>query len=190
MRKVIMTLILTTNMLSAMAQSYESGEKVFKMNCAACHKMDAKLIGPPLINVVADQGEAWTRSWILNNDELRKSGDAHAVAIYEEYNKMVMPNYSYLSDQELTDLIAYLKDWEGNQVAKAAVVPDAAGTQTAAAEPESIFPELSSASKWAVFLVGGAVLLTVITMYSLLNAFKAIVSYKSHQSVKSSSEEL
>ena len=38
------------------SQDYKAGEKIFKMNCASCHKMDAKLIGPPLQNVVKEQG--------------------------------------------------------------------------------------------------------------------------------------
>jgi cytochrome c2 len=94
------------------AQDYEQGESIFKANCSACHKMDAKLIGPPLQNTVSEQGFEWAKKWIYNNAELRDAGDAHAIEIFEEYNKQIMPSYSYLSDEELTDLVTYLEGWK------------------------------------------------------------------------------
>jgi len=187
MRTAVMTVGMTIVSLAAMAQSYEAGEKVYKMNCAACHKMDAKLIGPSLMNVVAEQGEDWTRRWILNNEELRKSGDAHAIAIYEEYNRQVMPNYSYLSDDELTGLITYLRDWKEVEVAKtvaaaASPAPSAAGESAAAVAASGV--EWTSTAKWAAGFAAVALLLTVVTMYTLLQAFKAIVQYRQEEKLK------
>ena len=191
MRAVALTIGMALTGLVLKAQTFEAGEKVFKMNCASCHKMDAKLIGPPLMNVVADQGEDWTRRWILNNDELRKSGDAHAIAIFEEYNKQVMPNYSYLSDDELTGLIAYLKDWKEVEVAKtvaasAAPAPSAAGQPAAAMVAPSA--EWTSTAKLAAGIAAVALLLTVVTMYTLLQAFKAIVQYRLHDASEKAQE--
>lgn len=163
--------------INAHAQNYEAGEKVFKMNCSSCHKMDSKLIGPPLMNVVADQGEEWTKKWILNNEELRKSGDVHAIAIFEEYKKMVMPNYTFLTKDELTDVLTFLKDWGGNQVTKVSDAPAVAG-QSAFAEPKPAQTKMSSSSIIVLFLLGLAVVLTVVTMVTLLSAFKTLLSFK------------
>ncbi len=179
MRNAALTIIMTLSSVATIAQNFEAGEKIFKMNCAACHKMDAKLIGPSLMNVVSEQGEEWTRKWIYNNEELRKSGDAHAIAIYEEYNKQVMPNYSYLTDQELSDLVAYMKDWKEVQVAKtvATAAAPAAATGTVDA-PQPVSEEWSSTAKLVVGIAAAALILTIVTMYTLIQAFKAIVGYR------------
>jgi mono/diheme cytochrome c family protein len=178
MRTTVLTIGMALAGLTAVAQDYAAGEKVFKMNCSSCHKMEAKLIGPPLMNVVADQGEDWTTRWIKNNEELRKSGDAHAIAIYEEYNRQVMPSYSYLSDQELSDLVLYLKDWNDVQAAKVVEAPAPTADNGNAPAPAAEKVQWSSAAKLAMGIVAVALLLTVVTMYTLLQAFKAIVRYR------------
>ena len=48
------------------------GEKLWKANCAACHKVDAKLIGPALGQVTEKYDEEWLISWIRNNQESRR----------------------------------------------------------------------------------------------------------------------
>ena len=72
------------------AQNIEEGEKLYKANCTACHQIDAKLIGPALRGVNDKYSEEWLLKWIKNSAELIASGDADAIAIYEEYNKSPM----------------------------------------------------------------------------------------------------
>ena len=120
MKKLLLVIgIITANFVNA--QSFEAGEKVFKQNCAACHKMDKKVVGPALQNVVADQGAEWVYEWVKNNQALRESGDAHANEVYEEFNQGVMPAYEWLGEASLNDVVQYLADWKGKQEAKAPV---------------------------------------------------------------------
>ena len=50
MKKIlILSLIFCTGIS---AQDYEAGKKLFKNNCASCHHMEKKAVGPPLKNVV------------------------------------------------------------------------------------------------------------------------------------------
>ena len=163
--------------LSVSAQDYAAGEKIFKANCAACHKMDSKVIGPPLQNTVAEQGFEWTKKWIYNNEELRASGDAHALAIYEEYNRQVMPPYSYLSDEELTNLVTYIGEWKEKQSAPA--VADAYGADSASGETVATAPkakrELSSGGKVVLGVILFACIMVTITILTLYRAFKTMV---------------
>lgn len=128
MRKVLLVIgILLVNFTSA--QSFEEGEKVFKQNCAACHKMDKKVVGPALQNVVADQGAEWVYEWVKNNQALRESGDAHANEVYDEFNGAVMPAYEWLGEDGLNNVVQYLADWKGKQEAAApAAVPTSGPT--------------------------------------------------------------
>jgi mono/diheme cytochrome c family protein len=89
------------------------GKSLFNTNCAACHKLDAKMTGPALRNVEQrlsdEQGldRAWLTAWIRNSAGLIKSGDAYANKIFEEYNKSAMTAFPQLSDQDISDILAY-----------------------------------------------------------------------------------
>lgn len=127
MKKVLLVIgIFFAN--TVIGQSFEEGEKIFKQNCAACHKMDKKVVGPALQNVVADQGAEWVYEWVKNNQALRESGDAHANEVYEKFNQGVMPAYEWLGDESLNDVVQYLADWKGKQEAKAPVATPAGPT--------------------------------------------------------------
>ena len=89
------------------------GKSLFNTNCAACHKLDAKMTGPALRNLEQrlsdEQGldRAWLTAWIRNSAGLIKSGDAYANKIFEEYNKSAMTAFPQLSDQDISDILAY-----------------------------------------------------------------------------------
>ena len=125
--KRIFTILSIAITLPLMSQSFEEGEKIFKQNCTACHKMDKKVVGPALQNVVEEQGADWVYSWVKNNQTLRESGDSHANEVYEEYNQSVMPAYEYLGDDGLNNVVEYLKLWKGKQEAKTPVVTTSNG---------------------------------------------------------------
>ncbi|REE16824.1 quinol:cytochrome c oxidoreductase pentaheme cytochrome subunit [Winogradskyella pacifica] len=90
-----------------------NGKSLFNSNCAACHKLDKPMTGPALRNVEArladEQGldRAWLNAWIRNSSSLIKSGDAYAVKIYNEYNQTAMTAFPQLSDQDISDMLAY-----------------------------------------------------------------------------------
>ena len=85
----------------------ELGKKLFKANCASCHKLDKKLVGPALGGVTERRSEAWLLAWIRNNAALRASGDADAIAIFEEYGGSVMTAFENLSDDDIQSILAY-----------------------------------------------------------------------------------
>ena len=100
------------------------GEKLWKANCAACHKINAKLIGPALGQVTEKYEEEWLIAWIRNNVELRESGDERAIAIWEEYNKSAMPAYPQFSDDDIRGLLAYVDQEYAASQAPAEVAAD------------------------------------------------------------------
>jgi mono/diheme cytochrome c family protein len=83
------------------------GKEIFNANCAACHKLDAKATGPALRGVGNKYEKAWLYKWIHNSSDLIKSGDADAIKIYEEYNKVAMSAFPQLSETDIDDIIAY-----------------------------------------------------------------------------------
>jgi mono/diheme cytochrome c family protein len=83
------------------------GKEIFNTNCAACHKLDAKSTGPALRGVGDKYDKAWLYKWVRNSADLIKSGDAAAVKVFEENNKVPMTPFPQLSDADIDNIIAY-----------------------------------------------------------------------------------
>ena len=101
------TFLFSVTTVSAFEGDASNGKKLFKSNCASCHKLDKKLVGPALTGVTDKYSEEWLLAWIRNNAELRASGDADAISIFEEYNGSVMSAFPALSDQDIFDILQY-----------------------------------------------------------------------------------
>ena len=84
-----------------------TGKKIFNANCASCHKLEGKLIGPELGKVEDRRTNEWLKAWIKDNAALRASGDADAIAIFNEYNGSVMTAFPQLSDSDIDAVLAY-----------------------------------------------------------------------------------
>ena len=121
MKKIIVILVFLIGIFGY-SQDYAKGKQLFNQHCAACHKMDRKLVGPPLQDVVELQGRDWTKEWIYNSKALIDSGDDHAVEIWEEYNRAAMPAYNFLPDEELEDIVEYLAQYKTKKAEAAAVI--------------------------------------------------------------------
>ena len=104
----ILPLFLFFHSLDLSAQSIEEGEKLYNANCTSCHMIDKKLIGPALRGVSDKYEEEWLLKWIKNSAELIASGDPDAIAIYEEYNKSPMNAFTYFSDDDVRNILAYI----------------------------------------------------------------------------------
>lgn len=101
-----------------------AGKALFNANCAACHKLDAKMTGPALRGVAERLDREWLYKWIKNSSDLIKSGDAYAVKIFNEYNKSVMTNFPQLSNADIDNILAYTSQpIEAPAATTAAAVP-------------------------------------------------------------------
>lgn len=92
---------------SAQEIDIAKGKSLYNANCASCHKLNKKLIGPALKGVSAKYDKEWLYSWIKNSAALIKTGDEQAVAIYEEYNKVAMNAFPQLSNEDIDNILAY-----------------------------------------------------------------------------------
>jgi mono/diheme cytochrome c family protein len=86
------------------------GKELFNTNCAACHKLDAKMTGPALRGVSGKHDMAWIYKWVHNSSEMIKSGDATAVKLFNENGKSVMTPFPQLSTGDIDNIIAYTSE--------------------------------------------------------------------------------
>ena len=105
---IILLSVITTHQAAAQDDAaIQAGKKLFNANCAACHKLNKRAVGPALKGVSAKYDKEWLYSWIKNSTAMVKSGDAQAVAIYEEYNGSVMTSFTQLSNEDIDNIITY-----------------------------------------------------------------------------------
>ena len=95
------------------AAAIAAGDALFKNNCAQCHAVNDKVVGPALAGISKRRTIGWIIPWIHNSSKVIASGDAYAVALYEANGKQQMPAFPQLSDKEITSIIAWVTSQEG-----------------------------------------------------------------------------
>lgn len=103
------------------AQSNAAAD-LYKLKCSICHTIGkGKLVGPDLNNVHQRQTHEWLVNFIRSSQKVVNSGDAYAVALFEEYNKLLMPD-PMISDNEIVSILNYIAEQSGEGGGVAAYV--------------------------------------------------------------------
>jgi len=160
----------------------KEGKSLFKSLCASCHKLDKKLVGPALGGVEGRRENDWLKSWIKNNAEFRASGNADAIAVYEEYKGSNMSAFPQLSDKNIDDILYYTTVGE---IAKIDVV-EAGGAV-------SVGGTSSSAPEWLIYILAAAIIVAFLMIASLLkqvNELKGVKKEPSQSNLKRDLQEL
>lgn len=114
-------LILVVSALFSTNYSFgASGEDIYNKMCMSCHSLSDKvLMGPGLKGVGERRSEEWILKWVKDPQGMIASGDADAIKLFEEYNKVPMPGFPQLTDDEIKDFLAFVKSQETTTVAAA-----------------------------------------------------------------------
>jgi len=142
------------------AQDAKAGEALFKANCTTCHRVQGKLVGPELKGMSDRHEEGWLIKWIKNSQSLIAAGDPTAVALFEEYNKQVMTAFPQLSDDDVRDIIAYVKA-EETRLAQASSATGAEGGAAASNDASN-------------FMIIGLILIIILAIAIMLVLNKVI----------------
>lgn len=113
--------------VSTFISAQEKGEATFKQICSACHTIGkGRLVGPDLINIDQRHPEDWLLKFIKSSQTVIKSGDKYADSLFKAYNQVPMPDQPTLTDEQIKDMISYIK------INSAAPVPTAITTSAPA----------------------------------------------------------
>jgi mono/diheme cytochrome c family protein len=110
-----------------------AGRQLFNSNCAACHQLDRRGVGPALRGMSEKYEKEWLYSWIRNSQAMVQAGDPIAVRLFNEWNQSVMQAFPQLSDEDLDNIVAYT-----NQPRQEPVAVSADGTVGTAASDSGI----------------------------------------------------
>lgn len=110
--------------------SSQDGGHIFSSRCASCHTIGSgRLVGPDLKNITDSKDNDWLKSFIKSSQSMVKKGNPDAVAIFNEFNKIPMPDQP-LSDQEIDAVLNYISDQSK---------PEAGGAEKQSAATQPIF---------------------------------------------------
>jgi len=91
------------------------GEYLFRNRCSACHTVgggdvrnDDERIGPDLYNVTQQRDREWLERWIAEPDAMLEEKNPLAVALYEQWERVPMPNMR-LADKDVTAILGYIE---------------------------------------------------------------------------------
>lgn len=173
----ILVLLFTFQLASAQQiptepEAIANGESLFNANCKTCHRVHQKLVGPALANVY-DRAPSidWVKRFIRNSAAVIASGDEYAVNLYNEYNKTQMTAFTGLKDDQIMNILAYIKA-ETEKGPAVAAAPAAAGGEGGGAGVPAEYLN--------IILVGMLVILAllVIILVFLVSALKRFLDQK------------
>lgn len=90
------------------ANPVEEGKTIFVSRCAACHNVNRILTGPALAGVDQRRSLDWIVKFVRSSQALIKSGDKDAVAIYHQFNQVVMPDHTDLTPDNIKSIVEYI----------------------------------------------------------------------------------
>jgi hypothetical protein len=126
-----------------------------------CHAVHEVVIGPALKNVYDRREIPWLINFIKNSQKVIASGDEYAVELYEEYRKSIMPSHEFLTDDDVKNILGYVKVQTDNPpVAATAVTTGGDGTQAGGGIPQ----------EYLYLIIGGfaVVLVLILVVLSMI----------------------
>jgi len=87
----------------------EKGHGVFDVKCVACHKVNERLVGPPLAGVTVKRSPSFIMNMILNPDEMVKKHPEVKAMLAEFYVPMTFQN---VTEEDARAILEYLRTLE------------------------------------------------------------------------------
>jgi mono/diheme cytochrome c family protein len=86
----------------------QDGKALFNRNCTSCHTIGGgRKVGPDLKGVTQKRKPDWIVKFVQSSKDVIASGDADAVALFNEFNKIPMPSHN-LSSAEVLAIINFI----------------------------------------------------------------------------------
>jgi mono/diheme cytochrome c family protein len=90
------------------AAAISEGDVLFKNNCAQCHAVNDKVVGPALAGITKRRSISWLIPWVKNSSKVITTGDEYAVKLFDDYGKQQMPAFPQLSDKDIKSIMAWV----------------------------------------------------------------------------------
>jgi len=167
--KLKLALLLTAFPLATIiyaAPPVEEGKAIFTTRCAGCHNIHKTLTGPALAGVDQRRSIDWIVNFVHSSQTVIKKGDKDAVALFEKFNKIPMPDHKDLSDGQIKNVVEYIKS-------EASVVKTETADEKKAETPTTVLPIYFKNYGFMISFLGVfALLIGVIIFAAQVNRYK------------------
>ena len=107
--KVLLCPFLLFMSIQVLANLPEEGKTIFMTRCAACHSVNKQLTGPALAGVHERHSIDWIVKFVQSSQTVIKGGDEAAIALYQKFNKITMPDHPDLSSENIQNIVEFIK---------------------------------------------------------------------------------
>ena len=159
---------------TADAAAIAAGDALFKNNCAQCHAVNDKVVGPALGGILKRRTISWVIPWVHNSAKVIASGDEYAVKLYNDNGKQQMPAFPQLTDKDITSIMAWITSEEGKTPTAGGVT---AGSGTAVDGQAAAGDSASAGGYTDILLIVLVVVLIVlvVTLAIIANLMKDVL---------------
>jgi cytochrome c551/c552 len=105
----IFLFVLFVGVIAKAAPPAEEGKVIFSSRCAACHNIQKVLTGPALAGVDQRRSIDWIINFVHSSQTVVQSGDPYAVALFNKFNKIRMPDHPDLTADNIKSIVAFIK---------------------------------------------------------------------------------
>ena len=109
MNKIISTALLLLVGLSSIASPPADPKEIFTTRCASCHNINKTLTGPALSGIDQRRTIDWIIRFVHSSQHVIRSGDSYANTLFEKYNRIVMPDHTDLTAEDIKGVVEYIK---------------------------------------------------------------------------------
>jgi cytochrome c551/c552 len=104
-KATLLLAILLISFISWANPTPEKGKAIFTTRCAGCHNVNKTLTGPLLAGVDQRRSIEWIIDFVHSSQTMVKSGDKNAVALFEQFNRIPMPDHPDLTDDHIKSIV-------------------------------------------------------------------------------------
>jgi cytochrome c len=88
------------------------GEQTFTTKCSACHKLDSRLVGPPLKDVTKRRRPEWIMNMMLNPQQMTQENPT-AKELFATY--LVQMTFQDITPDDARAILEYFRNNDGGQ---------------------------------------------------------------------------
>ena len=82
-KRILLVALLAPSLTTSQEVDIQAGKSLFNTNCAACHQLNRKAVGPALRGVTDKYDKEWLYKWIKNGTQMINDCDPQAFDIWE-----------------------------------------------------------------------------------------------------------
>ncbi len=87
----------------------DEGKAIFTARCASCHNVNRRMTGPALAGVDERRSIDWIIRFVHSSKTVIASGDTAAVKLFDQFNRVSMPEHPDLSEAQIKSIVDYIK---------------------------------------------------------------------------------